>query len=198
MNENILAKIYLSIVFSGLGFLSLFLIFQFGIKKKNYINSKFQADKGQLIFRQNFPDNVMQGQKQSYYDQNMLALKIKFESGIRYLNLKNYKKALDNFKYCLKQWNKADTIGLIYLFNQLGYIYYELGKNSQAIYYFEASLNLTPDNVYILKNLANLYQEIGSLNQLKKIYQDLSKIAPQDEKTQQLEKYLKKRFENSE
>lgn len=197
MNENLLAKIYLSIVFSGLGFLSLFLMMQLSNKKKIYRNSKFQINKGQLISGQNFPSNLTQEQKQSYYNQNMLALKIKFESGIRYLSLKNYKKALDDFKYCLKQWNKSDTIGLIYLFNQLGYIYYELGKNSQAIYYFEASLNLAPDNVYILKNLANLYQEIGSLNQLKNIYQDLSKIAPQNEKTQQLEKYLKKRFENS-
>lgn len=197
MNENILAKIYLSIVFSGLGFLSLFLMFQLGNKKKIFRSSKFQAKKNQLVPRQNFPNDLTQGQNQNYYDQNMLALKIKFESGIRYLNLKNYKKALDDFKYCLKQWNKSDTIGLIYLFNQLGYIYYELGKNNQAVYYFEASLNLAPNNIYILKNLANLYQEIGSLNQLKIIYQDLSKIAPQNEKTQQLEKYLKKRFENS-
>lgn len=194
MNENILARIYLSIVFSGLGFLSLFLIFQLFIKKKSYRNSKFQVNKSQLISWQNFPDNL---QKQNYYDQKMLALKFKFESGIRCLNLKNYQKALDDFKYCLKQWNKSDTIGLIYLFNQLGYVYYELGKNSQAIYYFEASLNLAPNNVYILKNLANLYQEIGSLNQLKNVYQNLSKIAPQNEKTQQLEKYLKQRFENS-
>ena len=43
MNENILAKIYLSIVFSGLGFLSLFLIFQFGIKKKKLYKFKISS-----------------------------------------------------------------------------------------------------------------------------------------------------------
>lgn len=91
-------------------------------------------------------------QKDQEYSENFYKL------GQLYLRKKIYDKAISLFRQALQHWDKNDKIGLGSLYNTLGFTYFKLKENEQAIYYYTQAIKLLPDYTLALTNLGLIYE----------------------------------------
>ena len=145
--ENLLAKIYLAVVFFILLLSTFFLVYQ--IRVTQQLENKLEKFRSKKGIEKNTYENI-------------------FKLGQLYLRKKIYNKAIEEFRVCFREWDKNDTLGIASLFNTLGFTYYQLKEYDIAIYYYKIALALTPDYVTSLTNLAYLYQSQNNL--LKILY----------------------------
>lgn len=175
--ELFLVKFYLLLVFIILLILTIFLALQ--IKLKQNLENKFSS----LTQEVKETDQTYQRQ---------------FKLGQIYLRKKIYNKAIEEFRSCFNNWDNNDRLGLASLLNTLGFTYYQLKEYDVSIYYYRKALDITPDYLTSLTNLAYLYKDQGQLNNLDRIYQRLNHLAPNNKKTKELGEYLVKRLVKSE
>ena len=64
--------------------------------------------------------------------------------------------------------------------NDLGSLYYEQGKMSDAVHHLEQATKFKPDDSTSLKNLAELYEETGRINDSLLTYKKIIRHHPQD------------------
>ena len=175
--EDLLAKVYLALVFGILLLSAVFLGYQIWLNQQLETNlEKFRSKK---ITENNTYENL-------------------FKLGQLYLRKKIYNKAIEEFRACFKTWDKNDKLGIASLFNTLGFTYYQLKEYDIAIYYYKIALTVTPDYVTSLTNLAYLYQSQNQLNDLDNVYKQLLLFDPVGEKTREIQGYLEKRIRKSE
>jgi len=175
--EDLLAKIYLAIVFFILLVSTLFLGYQ--IKVTQQLEKNLEKFRFKRSIEKNTYENI-------------------FKLGQLYLRKKIYNKAIEEFRVCFREWDKNDTLGIASLFNTLGFTYYQLKEYDIAIYYYKIALALTPDYVTSLTNLAYLYQSQNKISQVENIYKKLILFDSGTQKTQEIRDYLSKRIKNSE
>lgn len=82
-----------------------------------------------------------------------------YSLGIIYLSKKLFDQAIIQFSCALKDWNKDDIIGLGNLYNTIGFTYFETNQLDFAIYYYKKAIEMTPDYVIAIKNLAYAYEQ---------------------------------------
>ena len=83
-----------------------------------------------------------------------------YKLGQLYLRKKIYDKAINLFRASLKCWDTNDKIGLGSLYNTLGYTYYQLEEFEFAIYYYRIAIDILPDYILALTNMAFTYERI--------------------------------------
>ena len=175
--DDFLAKIYLALVFGILLVSAVFVAYQVQLTQQLENNlDKFRAKKT--------------SETNSY--ENL------FKLGQLYLRKKIYNKAIQEFRACFREWDKDDKLGIASLFNTLGFTYYQLKEYEIAVYYYKMALNITPDYVTSLTNLAYLYQSQNQIEDLEIVYGQLAGFDPENKKTVEIQDYLRKRVRNSE
>ncbi len=173
--EDVLAKVYLAIVFGILLLSALFLGYQIWLNQQLENNlDKFRSKK---TTDKNTYENL-------------------FKLGQLYLRKKIYNKAIEEFRACFKTWDKNDKLGIASLFNTLGFTYYQLKEYDIAVYYYKIALTVTPDYVTSLTNLAYLYQSQNQTSELQSVYSKLMLFDPDSKKTRDIQEYLAKRIRN--
>ena len=75
--------------------------------------------------------------------------------GHSYINITDYKNALNNFKLCHEIDSNKNNINLL-----LGICCVELNKIEDAIYYYQNEINLNPENAYAYNNIGEVYLNI--------------------------------------
>ena len=91
--------------------------------------------------------------------------------GQKLVKQKEFVKALDFFLNLSNTEKKNPTVSFY-----LGLIYSELNDSRKSIIYYEKCLETDPKSFYTLYNLAIVKQNIGKINEAKKIYLKLIKI----------------------
>lgn len=113
----------------------------------------------------------------SQYTGRQDGKKIAFEyndAGKKEYNKKNYKAALANFKKAIETYRDAE------FYNNAGLAYYRLNDLTNAGKYYEAGLDLKPDNVLLLRNIAILYAASKKYDKELSVFERLYKILPND------------------
>jgi tetratricopeptide (TPR) repeat protein len=93
-----------------------------------------------------------------------------YKLGQIYLRKKIYDKAINLFRQALKYWDENDKIGLGSLYNTLGFTYFRLKENEQAIYYYTQAIKLLPDYTLALTNLGLVYENKQMYEEAYKTY----------------------------
>jgi len=75
--------------------------------------------------------------------------------GHSYINITDYKNALNNYKLCHEIDSNKNNINLL-----LGICCVELNKIEDAIYYYQNEINLNPENAYAYNNIGEVYLNI--------------------------------------
>jgi len=164
----LLAKLYLFIICTILIISSIFLITQ-------------------IILKQKLEKTLVKLQSTKYFKNN-------FKLGQIYLRKNIYNKAIDEFRLSFQNWEKEDRLGLASLFNTLGFTYYKLKEYEIATYYYKIAIQLTPDYLTCLINLAYIYQIQNRLTKLQNILNQIYKYDPNNKKIKELQNYLNKRL----
>ena len=175
--EDLLAKIYLAIVFFILLVSTLFLGYQ--IRVTQQLEKNLEEFRSKRSIEKNTYENI-------------------FKLGQLYLRKKIYNKAIEEFRVCFREWDKNDTLGIASLFNTLGFTYYQLKEYEIAVYYYKIALTLTPDYITSLTNLAYLYQNQNKISEVENIYKKLILFGLETEKMQEIKYFLSRRNKNSE
>ena len=87
-----------------------------------------------------------------------------FDLGKKYIQEKEYNKALSFFLNELKNGNK--TANIYYL---LGFIYYSLNQIQNSINYYKLALKINPKSIDLILHLANSHTVIGNFLSAKKL-----------------------------
>ena len=93
-----------------------------------------------------------------------------YKLGQIYLGKKSFNKSITLFRDSLRNWNYNDKIGLASLYNTLGFTYFKLNQYNYAIYYYKQAINLIPDYILALTNLAFCYEQQKNYKEASKIY----------------------------
>ena len=99
-----------------------------------------------------------------------------FDLGKKYIQEKEYNKALSFFLNELENGNK--TANIYYL---LGFIYYSLNQIQNSINYYKLALKINPKSIDLILHLANAHTVIGNFLSAKKLCLkaiDLDKLNP--------------------
>jgi tetratricopeptide (TPR) repeat protein len=134
--ENILAKLYLLLVFLILFGSALFLALQIQLTQK--------LEKNVNIFR-----SKKNSKSESY--------KNSFKLGQIYLRKKIYTQAIEEFRACLIQCDRNDRLAIASLLNTLGFTYNQLGEYNLALQYYSTALLLEPGYITCQNNVAYVY-----------------------------------------
>ena len=86
-----------------------------------------------------------------------------FDLGKKYIQEKEYNKALSFFLNELENGNK--TANVYYL---LGFIYYSLNQIQNSINYYKLALKINPKSIDLILHLANSHTVIGNFLSAKK------------------------------
>ena len=135
--ENILAKLYLLLVFLILFGSALFLALQIHLTQK--------LAKNVNIFR-----SKKNSENESY--------QISFKLGQIYLRRGNYTQAIEEFRACLIECDRNDRLAIVSLLNTLGFTYNQLCEYDLALQYYSTALLLEPGYITCQNNLAYLYR----------------------------------------
>jgi tetratricopeptide (TPR) repeat protein len=60
----------------------------------------------------------------------------------------------------------------------LGFLLFESGNHTDAIYAFQQALKRRPDDIESLEGLAKIQEHVGNLDRAKRLYQDILKLNP--------------------
>lgn len=126
---------------------------------------------GQIIFTQTIDqkvsslENLLKEPNPSYEDF--------FRLGQLYLQKKDYNEAIKQFYLSLRIWNKNDKVGLACLYNTLGVTYFNIKEYKLAVYYYTQAINLFPNYLKVLNNLAFLYEETKQKINARSIYKQI-------------------------
>jgi tetratricopeptide (TPR) repeat protein len=101
-----------------------------------------------------------------------------YSLGVILLSKKLFDQAILQFSSALKNWDKLDTEGLATLYNTIGFTYFESGQYDVSIYYYKEAINLNPNYVIALNNLAYSYEKKKMLQEAVQTY---SKVLTFDE-----------------
>lgn len=174
--NNLLPILYLFILISSLGLLLFFLIKQ--------IFQKREKENELSLLQQKLRSGSI-----NYFEHYSL--------GVIYLSKKLFDQAIIQFSYALKKWDPLDIPGLANLYNTIGFTYFESEQFDLAIYYYKESINLIPNYIIALNNLAYAYEKKKSLrdaiNTYKKVLSYDEKNATASEKFQSLTRRIKNR-----
>ena len=96
------------------------------------------------------------------------------ELGKIYLYKKDYLRAINALEYI----NSEDIKIKSEVFNYLGMAYYKRGNLKISLEYFKKAINLEPNNVIYLSNLAMNYRSLGNLDEYNSITNKISFITP--------------------
>jgi tetratricopeptide (TPR) repeat protein len=155
--NNLLPTIYLLILFVSLCTLLAFLCIQI-IRKK-----EIETELSQL---------------QKKNRSGIATPEEQYSLGVILLSKKLFDQAILQFSSALKNWDKLDTEGLATLYNTIGFTYFESGQYDVSIYYYKEAINLNPNYVIALNNLAYSYEKKKMLQEAVQTY---SKVLTFDE-----------------
>ncbi len=155
--NNLLPTIYLLILFVSLCTLLTFLFIQI-IRKK-----EIETELSQL---------------QKKNRSGIATPEEQYSLGVILLSKKLFDQAILQFSSALKNWDKLDTEGLATLYNTIGFTYFESGQYDVSIYYYKEAINLNPNYVIALNNLAYSYEKKKMLQEAVQTY---SKVLTFDE-----------------
>jgi tetratricopeptide (TPR) repeat protein len=159
---NLLPLLYLTILLLSLCVLAFFLFTQ--IIRKKETETEFS------ILQKKLQSNEM-----NYFDHYSL--------GVIYVSKKLFDQAIVQFSYALKTWDKTDPNGLANLYNTIGFTYFQTEQFELAIYYYKEALNLVPEYIISLNNLAYAYEKkklfLDALQTYEKVleYDEINPIA---------------------
>ena len=128
----------------------------------NYYKSgdfKQVIEKGNVLIKK-FPDQII------FYNATSLALC-----------------AIGKFKEALKLLHDANNnfIKNIYIYNNLGMIYYNLNQHDDAKLYLNKALKLNDEHIGALVNLGNVFLKEGNAEEAKKLYEKALSLNPPKE-----------------
>ena len=128
----------------------------------NYYNSgdfKQVIEKGNILIKK-FPDQII------FYNATSLALC-----------------AIGKFKEALNLLHNANNnfLNNIYIFNNLGMIYYNLNQHDDAKVYLNKALKLNSKHIGALVNLGNVFLKEGNATEAKKLYERALSLSPPKE-----------------
>jgi len=81
------------------------------------------------------------------------------------------------------------------LLNELAGIFYREGDKTNAMIYLKKAAALKPDDILILKNLGNIYIELGKNVEAEKMFEKVITIDPEDSESQQILSFLRHEHE---
>lgn len=98
--------------------------------------------------------------------------------GQLYLQKKLFNRAIIVFREALKTWNSNDKIGIASLMNMIGFTYFKLKKYRFAIYFYKVAIQIAPDYLIALKNLAFVYESINLFQEASNHYRTCLLLEP--------------------
>jgi tetratricopeptide (TPR) repeat protein len=105
--------------------------------------------------------------------------------GLQLYKEKQYPQAEQKFKAAVAL-KPRDPV----LLNNLGYIYYVMGRNDQALTYLEKTLSLDPRRKEAQGNIAELYLKLGRREEAKKHYEAYLTLYPASPKAEEFRRIL--------
>ena len=91
-------------------------------------------------------------------------------SAVIYLSKKLFDQSIIQFSYALKNWDNNDIAGLANLYNTIGFTYFETNQLDFAIYYYKKAIEIIPDYIVAIKNLAYAYERKKLLSEAIETY----------------------------
>ena len=98
-----------------------------------------------------------------------------FDSGKENAKNKKWEDARDDFELAIKVFPERFEA-----FTNAGYVWQHLGDNDSAYYYYSSAYEMSPDEMAVLENFANLCFSIGRYDEAKGLYQKLLEKDPND------------------
>ena len=122
-------------------------------------NFKKVIEKGNVLIKK-YPDQIL------FYNATSLALC-----------------AIGKFKEALKLLHEASNnfLNNIYIFNNLGMIYFNLNQHDDAKLYLNKALKLNSEHIGALVNLGNVFLKEGNADEAKKLYEKALSLDPPTE-----------------
>jgi tetratricopeptide (TPR) repeat protein len=105
--------------------------------------------------------------------------------GLQLYKEKQYQQAEQKFK-AAAALKPRDPV----LLNNLGYIYYVMGRNGEALTYLEKTLSLDPRRKEAQGNIAELYLKLGRREEAKKHYEEYLILYPASPKAEEFRRIL--------
>ena len=93
-----------------------------------------------------------------------------YSLGVIYLSKKLFDQSIIQFSYALKNWDNNDITGLANLYNTIGFTYFETNQLDFAIYYYKKAIEIIPDYIVAIKNLAYAYERKKLLSEAIETY----------------------------
>ena len=129
---------------------------------------------GQIIFTQSINNKSKLLIERSKNDNQ--SYETSFQLGQMYFQKKNYIQAIQRFYSSSQTWNPNDKLGLACLYNTLGVTYFTKKEYTLSIYYYKQAIELFPNYLTALNNLAFLYEEIKQKNNARELYGKIWKL----------------------
>jgi peptidoglycan/xylan/chitin deacetylase (PgdA/CDA1 family)/TolA-binding protein len=105
--------------------------------------------------------------------------------GLQYYRQKQYELAEQKFRAAV-QLKPQDPV----LLNNLGFIYYVMGRNDEAVTYLEKTLVADPHRKEAQGNIAELYLRMGRREEARKHYEEYLALYPNSPKAEEFHKIL--------
>nr|YP_010835271.1 hypothetical protein ycf37 [Cryptomonas gyropyrenoidosa]WFQ82946.1 hypothetical protein ycf37 [Cryptomonas gyropyrenoidosa] len=172
--KTLLPILYLSILFLFLTILVFFLTQE--IKEKRKLEEKFISLKKKIQFNSSSVNTI---------DHYLL--------GKAYLSKKLFDQSIIQFSQALKKWKPEDSIELAFLYNAIGFTYFQSNQIDMAIQYYREALSSNPTYTTALTNLAFCYERKKMIKDAIKIYKNVLNYDPINEVAVQKLEYLSKK-----
>ena len=114
---------------------------------------------------------------------------IKYYAGISYLNIGEYKKAIE----MLEQYDSDDELLMSMASLAIGDSFAEINQPNEALEYYQEALDLNGNILtapIILMKSANLYEKKGEYKNAIKCYQSIQNKYPESETAKSVDKYI--------
>lgn len=102
--------------------------------------------------------------------QNLDTYEERYIIGSLCINKKMYEQAIEQLEISLLKSQEIAEDLKAYLYNSLGFAYFKLQNYNRAISYYQKALNIKPNYVIALSNLAYLYEKVGVLSKALDTY----------------------------
>lgn len=116
-----------------------------------------------------------------------------FELGAVLLRKKLYTQATKNLEKAIKVWD-GETAEIAQVHNALGYAYFNLEKNDDAIEQYVKAVELQPGYVSAWNNLGDAYEKAQDMRNAYNAYQETLAVAPDNEIAKTRSAFLKRRM----